>query len=610
MTASRPFILFLSGIFLSSAVFSPFVLDYTLTPRLLVISIALLAVFLLSLKKIITISTNLIFFSFLAYVIFSWASVTWAHTSSESIFENIKLSAYFFVFLLSVHFCDPYKEQFISTLCKLSVALFFIEFGVAAYQALHLPSLEKESLYSIYGINSHKNLFSSFILLQLPFMILCSKKFNARWSVLSVNNLIALYVILLLLLQTKAVWIGCLVSAFTFVCITFYKRSKFTFNLKISIFVIVILANIFFIFLLPKIIHRAIDFNLAREKENSVTQKKELDQERLVLWDKTYAMFKQHPAIGVGAGNWQIYFPNATLNGLWRAEDLNYTFQRPHNDMLWVLSETGLVGFNLLLFFLCGAWLSLVHVIKINTLAKEENFELIVFAAVIPGFMTAAFFDFPKERIEHMVWFAIILGICYHSVCKHLPSVFATELKLKPLYSYAAVLVCAFAVIGGLYRYSGEYHTRKMYDNKAQNNLAGVISEGKKAMSFIYSVDPTSLPVKWYTGNAYALQNAFELAQHDFTEAFQVNPYNRNILNDLASSYAAVSNNKLAFKYYKESSRISPRFDEPKLNMAAIYIREQNYKAADSCLNTLFHDSERRSNYQKLVNAFLPDKNH
>jgi O-antigen ligase len=610
MTASRPFILFLSGIFLSSVVFSPFVLDYTLTPRLLVISITLLAVFLLSLKKVVAVSANFIFFFFVAYVLFSWASATCAHTPSESIFENIKLSTYFMVFVLSVHFCELNKEQFISTLCKLSVTLFFIEFGVAAYQALHLPSLEKESLYSIYGINSHKNLFSSFIFLQLPFMILCSKKFNARWSVLAINNLIALYVILLLLLQTKAVWIGCLVSAFTFVCIVFYKKAKFTFNLRACIFVVVILANIFFIFLLPKIIHKGIDFNLAQTKENPVTQKKELDQERLVLWDKTYTLFKQHPAFGVGAGNWQIYFPNATLNGLWRAEDLNYTFQRPHNDMLWVLSETGLIGFNLLLFFLCGTWLALVHLIKTKILSKEENFEMLLFAAVIPGFMTAAFFDFPKERIEHMLWFAIILGVCYHSVCKYLPLAFAMELKLKPLYSYAAVIVCVFAVICGLYRYSGEYHTRKMYDNKAQNNLAGVISEGKKAVSFIYSVDPTSLPIKWYTGNAYALENAFELAQHDFTEAFRVNPYNRNVLNDLGSSYAAVSNNKLAFTYYKESSRISPRFDEPKLNMAAIYIREQNYKAADSCLNTLFHDSDRRSNYQKIVNAFLPDENH
>jgi hypothetical protein len=27
-------------------------------------------------------------------------------------------------------------------------------------------------------------------------------------------------------------------------------------------------------------------------------------------------------------------------------------------------------------------------------------------------------------------------------------------------------------------------------------------------------------------------------------------------------------------------------------------------------LGSLFHDSERRTNYQKMVDAFLPDENH
>jgi O-antigen ligase len=609
MTASRPFILFLSGIFLSSVIFSPFVLDFTLTPRLITISLTLLAVLILSSKQIIKISTNFIFVSALAYVLFSWASTSWAHTRSEAVFENIKLGTCFLVFILSAHFFGSDKERTLVALCKMSVALFLIEFAVALYQLLHLPSLEKGSVYTIYGLNSHKNLFSSFILLQLPFMILCAKKFDRKWVVLSVRNLIILYIILLLVLQTKSVWIACIVSALAFVGITFYKKMRFSFPLKYTILTVVILANIFFIFLLPNIIHKGIDFNLAQAKQNSVEQKKELDQERLVLWDKTYTMFDQHKVTGVGAGNWQIYFPNATLTGLWRAEDLNYTFQRPHNDLLWILSETGIIGFNLALIFIVALWLSLMQVIKIKTLSKEENFEILLFTSVIPGFITAAFFDFPKERIEHLIWFAIILGFCYQTICKHLPGKFQKEIKINYVSICAGIAFCIFAIVGGIYRYLGEYHTRNVYNNKAQNNVAGVIAEGKKALSFIYQIDPTSLPIKWYTGNAYALQNAFELSQHEFTEAYQVNPYNRNVLSDLASSYASVSDNQMAFKYYRESARISPRFDDPKLNMCAIFIREKHYRSADSCLKTLFHDSERRSNYQKLVKAFLPDKN-
>jgi O-antigen ligase len=609
MAAARPFILFFSGIFFSSVAFSPFILDYTLTPRLIVSALTLFALLLFAKKRSIQISANFILISYLLYVLFSWVSAFWAQTPSESIFENAKLSACFLVFVFSSFYCDIDEEKFIRSVCKVSVILFLIELAAALYQILHLPSLQKESLYTVYGINSHKNLFSSFILLQLPFIILCYKKSDRKWEFFSTIGITILYLGLLLLLQTKAVWIGCCISAFVFLSIVLYKRAKFTFNLKLSIIIFVVLANLFFIFLLPGIVQRGIDFNISQAKNETLQQKKELDQERLVLWDKTYSMFKKHPVLGVGAGNWQIYFPDATLKGLWRAEDLNYTFQRPHNDMLWILSETGLVGFNLVVIFMCSLWLCFVHVIKTTAISKQRYLELTLFAAIIPGFMTAAFFDFPKERIEHMVWLSLILGFCFHTVCKHLPNLNSKAFVFKPIHNYICVAACICIIVCGIYRYMGEYHTRKMYDHKALQNLAGVILEGKKALSFVYQIDPTSLPITWYTGNAYASQNAFELSQREFITALDKNPFNRNVLNDLGSSYASTSNNDLAIKYYKESARVSPRFDDPKLNMAAIYIRQKNYKAADSCLNTLFHDSERRSNYQKLVDAFLPDEN-
>lgn len=611
MTAtSRPFILFLIGVFLSSVIFSSFILDFTLTPRLIAIALVLIFVFLFINKHPLKITSNFILISFFLYLIFSWTSTLWCNTRSEAIFENAKLSIYFLIFLFSAHFCHSNKQTFLVSLCKICIVLFLLELAMAIYQLLHAPSFQKESLYSVYGMNSHKNLFSSFILLQLPFLILCFKKLNGNWKLFSMLNIILIYLGLLALLQTKAVWIGCGMSLVTFLLIFIYKKIKFTLNLKVSIATLVILANVFFIFILPSLIERGIDFNLSQLKDQSDQQKRELDQERLVLWDKTYSMYKNHPLMGVGAGNWQVHFPNVTLKGLWRAEDLNYTFQRPHNDMLWVLSETGLIGFNLCVVFICSLWASLIHVIKTSSLSKEENFELILFAAIIPGFFTAAFFDFPKERIEHMVWLSLILGFCFHAVCKHLPVIRSREFNLKPKYNYLGMALCTFILACGIYRYLGEYHTRKMYDHKAQKDLAGVITEGNKALSFVYQLDPTSLPIKWYTGNAYALQNAFELSQRDFIEALNKNPYNRNVLNDLASSYIYTSNEDLAFNYYKESSRISPRFDDPKLNMTAIFIRKKNYKAADSCLKTLFHDSERRNNYQKLVNAFLPNQNH
>jgi tetratricopeptide (TPR) repeat protein len=144
-----------------------------------------------------------------------------------------------------------------------------------------------------------------------------------------------------------------------------------------------------------------------------------------------------------------------------------------------------------------------------------------------------------------------------------------------------------------------------MYDQKKIANNAGVLQQGKKALNFAYSIDPTSLPIKWYTGNSYAVLGNFEQAKVDLISAKNKNPYNRNVLNDLASAYINTNQRDSAIYYYLEASRISPRFDDPKLNLVTIYFNQKQFEKADSCLKTLLHDSERRTKYQKMVNAFL-----
>ena len=97
----------------------------------------------------------------------------------------------------------------------------------------------------------------------------------------------------------------------------------------------------------------------------------------------------------------------------------------------------------------------------------------------------------------------------------------------------------------------------------------------------------------------------YKAALLNLQEAYLYNPFNRNVLNDLGSSYSVNGNDSLAIKYYTESARVSPRFDDPKLNLAAIYIKQKKFIKADSCLKTIFHDSERRTQYQKMVDALI-----
>ena len=327
-----------------------------------------------------------------------------------------------------------------------------------------------------------------------------------------------------------------------------------------------------------------------------------IDEERLQLWKKSYHLIDNSPVVGTGPGNWQVFFPDATLTGIWRAEDLNFTFQRPHNDLLWILSETGYIGLNLWLLFLLGLILFALFRTQQAADQQQKNQVLILTSALV-GFTVMSFFDFPKERIEHLTWFGILAALTCGSYYSK------TEKSAGLVFPRASVIVLSvsaiFALAIGVLRYTGEYYTRKLYDYKSGGVYMQVIKSGNQGKSLAYSLDPTSVPLSWYTGNAFASLGQYDKAFADLLIAYKEHPYNRNVLNDLGSALVFKGDTSAAIEYYSEAARISPRYDEPRLNLAAIQIARKKYQEANRWLSSVMHDSERRTKYQRYLDMML-----
>jgi O-antigen ligase len=600
--------LFLTGIICSALVFSYKVLDPTLTPRIISFAFfSVLSVFLLyRSKQKLKFELDVINGSYLSFILFCVLSILWSNTSTEAIFESTKLILSFIAFALT-YYCLKYNNGYFRTvLLKLSVPVFFIVFAFAAYQFSKIKVLDKEALYTVTAINGHKNLFASFLFLNLFFLILGTINFKGLWRLFFVLAII-LTLISLVIIKTKAVWIGTSLAVLIFAVLFLTRKIKSKLNFYISLIVCVVLANLFFILIVPKAIEKGISRNSTITNNSTPEEKtKELDNERLTLWLKTYEMIKKHPVLGVGMGNWQIYFPDATLKGIWRAEDLNFTFQRPHNDLLWILSETGWIGFNLFLIFIFSLILFLLRTIRSVTAKLKDQIEMILCIAFVTGFYTISFFDFPKERMEHLLWLNIIFAFGYFRIKQYCEISIFQKINFKQPVLLFCLGICLLLFSVGILRYRGEYYTIELYKHRALKEELPAVHSGYEALSFAYSIDPTSVPIHWYTANSYANLKNYKKAQQDFIIAERINPYNRNVLSDLGSSYFFTENTDLAKKYFNEALRISPRFDDPKLNLAAIYIREKNWSKADTCLKTMFRDSERRTQYQAMVDAFMP----
>ena len=217
--------LFAIGLFLSTLVFSPFILDYTLTPRLFS-SIFLLLICLINFihsKKTGSIKVDLPLFSYFLFVVFCLLSIIWCNTKSEAFLEGIKLLSAFGIFSFASYFFIHYKNSFLNLLCKISIVLVVIEFIFVLFQLTQIQQFNKDSLYLLYGINSHKNLVSSFLVLQLFFCAAGIILFDSVWKKLSLLALL-LNLSTLCFLQTKAVWFGLFVFLLTATLLLVFSR--------------------------------------------------------------------------------------------------------------------------------------------------------------------------------------------------------------------------------------------------------------------------------------------------------------------------------------------------------------------------------------------------
>jgi O-antigen ligase len=592
------------GLVFSCIFYSNLTIDQTLYPRIFTLSIFILIILVFKIfsSKKYFLTVDFINIVYICFIILSLISINWSINKAVAISESLKTLLFLYVFLIAHRFNTDNYQVLSSAIQKSVICIFILSFFVAFFQIIDLQSFSRSDIYSVVGLIGHKNLFSSFIFLCSIFTLLVYVSKKGFWRRLALVSLF-LQVSLVILLQTRTVWLGYIV--FISVFFLFWASKKYVKKVSLSriiysVIISIALTNLFFGLLFP----RSIDYYLCRDfKHNNITETVadfSTLTERAIIWDKTYRMLPNRAFLGVGANNWKINFPNYSLDGFYRAEEFGINFQRPHNDFLWILSEYGFFGFNLYLLFLFSILFLLFF-----SLSTNFNFSKLVILSGIIGYLCISFFDFPKERVEHNILFTVLLGFAYYTIKSEnlLRTIFAVKIgRVLSLISIPILLTitcCSFQNI------RGEYFTKKLIDARLKRDHHKVIRLSTMALSNCYNLDPTSTPIHWYRGTAYAKLKNNGNALSDLKTAHKLHPYSHYVLNDLGT--ALVFNNEFdkAKDIYKKAASISPRFDQPKLNLIALLINEHNYQEALKWDELLLHDSERRDYYKKIIEENL-----
>jgi O-antigen ligase len=597
---------YIGVLFFSCLLFSRSVLDHTLIPRFLILSLGLLLVLSLFLfrKKSLFAELRLPDLAYIGYIFMNILSVLWAGSFDLAVFDAQKVFACGLVFFLTSFFLRT-DSGFESKLIRVGVIITLIYAAGALLQYLKLPDYGFQTLYNVQSLSGHKNLLSCLLFLAIPLSFAGIFSDNPSWKPLYIGSVIV-SILMILLLQTRSVWLALLVSLpVTGLFAMLQAKGKFAvFNWRILLISagIVLVASFVYLSAVSGLQRK----QLLDRFDLSTYSKSTTGVERLAVWEKTAALCREYPVTGVGAGNWQIHYPKNSVSGIQTVEFENQTFQRPHNDFLWVLAENGIAGF----IFYCIFFLTILFAAFKTYLTTEDsrdNLSTLLLGSGIAGFLIISFFDFPRERIEILIVINVIAAVLHRRSSGAVPVILSYNAgkHFNSVLNLSLVIMLFFCLITGFARAKGEHNMNKVYQARAEGNSEKMLQYCDKASSLFYQTDPTTIPINWYRGQAYFSSGRYPEAQKEYEKAVSISPYNHYLLNDLASAYEQNGNHKKAEYYYLEALKINPSFDDPKLNLAAVYYNAKKYNDAWRWTNSVRVNSKRKEQYLNVIRQFI-----
>lgn len=503
--------------------------------------------------------------AFLAFTLYRFISCLWSIDPSEGIVPSIITLSSFFIFLAL-----QLKPVYIHDFIKAIIAYNFIVVIVSLIQFLQLKNLSYPELSVITGLNANKNFLSGILFLCLPFNLLLFFKTKNRFilSLLFFNVVASLF--LIIVLQTRAVWVGILVAFISLVLFKFIffkthvlENKRTVLYAVISVLIAIVVSFLFYKSTIANITDR-LRFSNIINGESSV--------ERLEAWKSSVNMFKEKPLTGVGEGNWQFIFPKYGIKNIPSVQSRFTVIQSPHNDFLWVLAETGMIGFILYLFILG------YPVVYGLSKSIKKSPEVFVFISFLVGYYFYSFFDFPQYRVEHNILLVCLLASIFHSLVKQDSKSNQSAKRIDFKYSVYTIILCCSVFF--FYRIKGEYYSKKLLTARHAKDDRNIIGYGTSSLSAFYKTDATGVPIYWYMAHAYNNLKMGSESLNCFEEAEKIAPFNFYIVGDLGAIELSVGNYEKAREHLLKAVYINEKYDDGYFNLATLFFYQKNYKTA------------------------------
>lgn len=611
--------------------------DFTLVPKRFIVQ---LGVFFIAILWALDISQNRIKFQsspiyipLFAYLICAMLSAVQATNPIASLISLSHLITFATVSVLAIHLFP------IAQLPNLTRVLAYVGIGVSFLGILEglgtnfswfPPSNGRPS--ATFG---YRNFAAAYLIMTLPLTlchILCSKnKQDFFLSTIATGMMFTF----LLYTRTRGAWLGLFVATLI-VSIIFLITKKHTLSAlslsplllsrKHQLFGLLIL--LFFVglaFVSPKPTAsqaRSIDEKkVALSDALTLTSNPQSIQVRLALWGHTLNMIQDHPIFGVGPGNWPYAYAQYDQGDLLRADQEPL---RPHNDLLWIAAEMGILGLLAFLSLICVAAHLFWQALK-NAQDTNQTYYTLAIAISLLATLGHGIVSFPRELAETSYLFWLGIALLTLLAKQNQPSQ-----KSAPLISYLLPCIMLLVVIftyrqvqfEKYYFEARQYHLGQDFQTTLQKattarqwgafdhqiflllgdsyQAANMMPQAAKTYQEGLRYHPNAIQLLGALGTTAARQNQLDTAEKYYHKVLQIYPDYYQMNNNLGGIYQKRGQIDQAILEYQKALERDPYYTDAYLNLGLAYLEKnepakaiQTYKrAVDHKINEpiLFHD--------------------
>ena len=533
-------------------------------------------------------------------LLYVWAllSIFWAHAKYEALISFMDYSGAFLaamLVLLLVKNIDWMRKIVVGLmiagllLAILGIVQYLFDFRLIFQHAPPAATF------------SNKNFAAHYMLLVFPLALVAVFNSKQWWHTWGAALAAAAILLMIIFTRSRAAWLSVLfelaLASVYFLYMLLVRRHNIfsTIHQKIIVLLGILALALLLVVYAPKIVQL---FELQTQTHQEQIQDEPAllssavsgatmsAQNRVVIWVNSIPMFIDHAFLGVGIGNWGVYYAKYQS---WLVQDLltvhNQQHQHAHNDYIELFCEFGLPGIVLFLWILFG----FIRIVKpLLFSAKIKPTHSLLFASMVialGGVAIDALFTFPFKKPMPLliagVYFAS-LSVAYCLFVKQRPLQFRMSKVFGTSMGSVLLIAGALLIFTHYHLLQAKYLMRVVNADIMKIGQEGrIVNLARQALEH----NPLETKIKWYIGAALLRMGRPEQSIPLLEDVYEQYPYAFDVTRVISSSHFHLHQYDQAAKYYGK----------------LIDVQESSPKLTGLYLKSLYNDKQYRKMLQETV---------